>query len=474
VVFLLCLALFLFCTSSATSGPTYCIDNTGQKVEFNPPEQDDPVPGWRCVSPHEPEHQIAPSGTVFQVAYPRWHRFSDDRVCVQLDGKFGYADYAGHVAIPATFTEAHDFSEGHAIVSRAPEQAYEVIDKNGRTVSKLPSGVIPMGSIQNGIWSGTRGNDLLEMCTDRPPDYQPTSLYCISKNTLISFPACFSLDPFSEGRVGIRFAQKGCGFLDQQGQIVVAPDYQDVRGFHEGLAAVCKAHRYFYIDENGKEVITLPADCSYACDFSEGLAAIAVGGIAPEFKEDGVIRRGSRWAFIDTSGKVVIPPKFFPGERFPVPTRFCEGLAAVMEAPAHNFGFIDRTGKWAIAPKFRSVDRLGPGEYNVTERDTDFATLWKEGGIPHGRLGAISRGEALRIFLEQYIIFDLSRSRICELLGKPDKATLEADSYCISSSCGDSSFVEFQYSSDHVHRYRLSYLPPDEWFDREHPDHGDW
>jgi len=143
-------------------------------------------------------------------------------------------------------------------------------------------------------------------------------------------------------------------------------------------------------------------------------------------------------------------------------------------APTHNFGYIDRSGKWSIAPRFRSVDRLGPSTYHVTERDTDFATLWKEGGIPHGRLGAINRGEALRIFLKQYDVFELSRSRIYELLGKSDKTAPEAESYCISSSCGDSSYVEFQYSSDRVNRYRLSYLPPDEWFDREHLDRGDW
>jgi hypothetical protein len=287
-------------------------------------------------------------------------------------------------------------------------------------------------------------------------------------------PANFRVDPLSEGRAGLRFGATGAGFIDEHGKIVIEPDFQDLRGFHEGLAAVRKGHRYFYIDKNGKEAITLPEDCSYACDFGDGLAAIALGGNLPKTRENGVVRTGSRWAFIDSTGKVVIPPKFFAGKRFPVPPQFHEGLAAVMEAaPSHNFGYIDKSGKWVIEPKYRSAGDFDSGVSYVTERDTDFSRLWNGGREPRGRYGNFDREEALRMFLERNDVFDLKRSQINAFLGKPDKSTAEADSYSISGGCSATSYVEFYYLADRVTKYRL-WSPQSEWFDREHPDQGDW
>jgi hypothetical protein len=63
---------------------------------------------------------------------------------------------------------------------------------------------------------------------------------------------------------------------------------------------------------------------------------------------------GSKWGYIDKSGKYIIPPKFpdaLGGARF-----FHEGLAAVNIPDAKSVnglaGYIDRTGEFVIPPQF--------------------------------------------------------------------------------------------------------------------------
>jgi len=75
-------------------------------------------------------------------------------------------------------------------------------------------------------------------------------------------------------------------------------------------------------------------------DFHEGLAV---------FKEPGYMRLDGYCGFIDTSGEIVIPPKYqyLDGRSY-----FSQGLAAVGEDGTPYAGYIDKDGEWAIAPDF--------------------------------------------------------------------------------------------------------------------------
>ncbi|MFX5340228.1 WG repeat-containing protein, partial [Acinetobacter baumannii] len=70
-------------------------------------------------------------------------------------------------------------------------------------------------------------------------------------------------------------------------------------------------NRWYYIDHHGHRKLTMPENCAYALPFYEGLAAVAFHQEAGLTGADVV--RGDRWAFIDNTGAVVIPPKFHAG-----------------------------------------------------------------------------------------------------------------------------------------------------------------
>src|ERR1700734_1722294 len=83
------------------------------------------------------------------------------------------------------------------------------------------------------------------------------------------------------------------GFDDAQGNVVIKPQFQQVRPFQDGLAAIEQNGRWGYVDLNGQVVI--PPSYDTADDFSGGLAAVS---------------KNSQYYFIDATGKVAIAGPF--------------------------------------------------------------------------------------------------------------------------------------------------------------------
>jgi hypothetical protein len=92
--------------------------------------------------------------------------------------------------------------------------------------------------------------------------------------------------------------------------------------------------KYGFIDRTGKTVI--PAQFDLTFGFSEGLAAVEVG---------------KRWGFTDTTGKMVIPPQDFSDVK-----PFHNGVARVVvqKRGVGHIGYIDRTGKFVWGPHAQS------------------------------------------------------------------------------------------------------------------------
>ncbi|HEV2801935.1 MAG TPA: WG repeat-containing protein [Pyrinomonadaceae bacterium] len=164
------------------------------------------------------------------------------------------------------------------------------------------------------------------------------------------------------------------GFIDRSGKFVVPPVFDNVQPFSfEGLAAVKTDGRWGFIDRAGQLVIAL--QFVEAEPFRDGFArAMLHGGRKvlvnrqgkflrtppgmqdlglPSHKRVAVKIRG-KWGFIDTSGNLVIRPRFEPvlndyGEDDYV-GEFASDLAAVMLKG--RWGYVNTEGRLVIPPKF--------------------------------------------------------------------------------------------------------------------------
>lgn len=140
---------------------------------------------------------------------------------------------------------------------------------------------------------------------------------------------------FSEGCAAVMQVDSTWGFIHTDGKMF-AKGYRGIRPMREGFAAVQPSPQglWGFIDKNGQVVI--PPRFAAALTFHQGLCAVA--------EKDSIGKL--KWGYIDTKGNYVIQPSYEA-----VAERFDEGLAfAVINR--HQVGFIDKNGKWAIRPTF--------------------------------------------------------------------------------------------------------------------------
>lgn len=147
--------------------------------------------------------------------------FSEGRaVVVSTEGKSGFIDKKGEIAVPTIYDMASDFVDGVSVVSL--DGKYGMIDVNGGIVVPLEY-------------------------DDMDPAFEPGTLIYARKDDL-------------------------CGFIDTKGDVLIPFEYAGVDsvGFNDGLCAVSTGSSYGYIDETGAEAI--PFTFRFAGMFS-GLVA---------------------------------------------------------------------------------------------------------------------------------------------------------------------------------------------------------
>ena len=158
---------------------------------------------------------------------------------------------------------------------------------------------------------------------------------------------------FSEGLVPFAFNGK-TGYMNQQGAIVIAPQFDEAWTFSDGLAAVRVGSQWGFIDRTGAYAIA-PQFTTRPDDFSDGVAAIR--------------STSGQTSFIDKTGALAIQPQ--PA----YVSSFSEGLAAI--AGNRGYGFIDKTGAMVIQPQFEEVRAFSDGLAAVKVRPTPTDTaLW--------------------------------------------------------------------------------------------------
>jgi len=174
----------------------------------------------------------------------------------------------------------------------------------------------------------------------------------------ITVKGALNLTPFSEGYAAFATKQietdgpyiyTNYGFIDRSGKIVVAPTFDEVLPFVEGLSAVRQNDKWGFVDKSGKFVIE-PKFYS-AHSFNDGFAPVQVQKYEETKSFDEPI-----WTFIDKEGKRILGDKGFM-----VASSFSEGLAAVCPLGSNRYGYIDKTGKVVIEPQFESAGDFSEG-----------------------------------------------------------------------------------------------------------------
>ena len=273
----------------------------------------------------------ASAATYIEVIPPTYEDaeyFSEGLAAVKLNGKWGYIDKAGKVIIQYKYDWAGAFEEGLAVVSIGHEETgdYYVINKSGEVVEELS---VDFGEpiFSEGLFETKEG--------DWPPNGKFG--YVDEEGNTVIAPRFDFASYFVEGLACVGIGDK-YGFIDKTGKEVVAIKYDWTGVFQEGLAWVGNGSDYGFVDKTG--AMAIPMEFRGAREFFNGFAAVRMDDQYPH-----------KWGFINKSGKTVIPPSFDD-----VGFGFSEGLAAVFTGDRN-------TGKWG----FIALTAAGAADWALPE-----------------------------------------------------------------------------------------------------------
>jgi hypothetical protein len=289
---------------------------------------------------------------------------------IKQKGKFGYIYKTGKIAIEPQFDNARSFSEGLAAVQKGKKWGF--IDKNGKyVIEPTHSNVDNASNFSEGL-AFIPNNGFIDQTGKVVIETQKYVMYA---------------DKFSEGLAWYNNREDKYGYINQQGDTAIEPQFTHANNFSEGLAAVRfgskDSEKFGYIDTSGKFVIE--PKYSWAEKFSEGFAAVQVSVvqdsstfkklvykygyidktgqivIEPQFEDaidfsDGLagVKINEKWGYINKSGKIVIKPQYN------ITRSFSEGLAKVFDNDNIYFRYIDKNGKTVIT--FKKLPRLFDGD----------------------------------------------------------------------------------------------------------------
>lgn len=161
--------------------------------------------------------------------------FYEGLAAVKVDWARGYIDHNGELVIKPIFEAAGDFSNGRAIVRLEGETRY--IDKNGNILNNESVPPIPAMVIEIGYNPRYELHDgLMRFVEDQKYGYKDNDGNVIIK------PQYFEATDFSEGLAYVKKGKTGSwSYIDTSGKTVIPANFRQAKPFHEGLAAVLVA-----------------------------------------------------------------------------------------------------------------------------------------------------------------------------------------------------------------------------------------
>jgi len=151
------------------------------------------------------------------------------------------------------------------------------------------------------------------------------------------------------------------GYISEDGKYVISPQFLRATGFSQEIAwVVVENAAPVAIDKKGEQKFSLP-DAEAVHSFEEGLAGFSQ--IDEEWK--------TLWGFVDKTGKIAISPQFSALRHF------SEGLCAVRNNEG-KWGYIDRSGQIIINPQFDEAGDFLNGNA-VVKSGNGFGVIGKNG-----------------------------------------------------------------------------------------------
>lgn len=240
--------------------------------------------GCMAQKPADTQDDVTPTAMITP-KFDEVQDFSEGLAAVRIEDKWGYINKKGDMIIDPEFIYARPFKSGKAFVN----------------TEKMQPGYI-----------------------DRKGSFTPVDK--VKSSNILTF---------SEGLCAIQVVGKGYGFVDEDDNKVITPEFDYADNFSEGLASVKVNGNFGYINTKGKYIIKPIYEA--ALPFSEALAGVKT-------KPDNL------WGFINRKGAFVVQPTYDYVQGF------SEGLAPVNENG--NWGFINTKGEMVIKPQYKQVKRF--------------------------------------------------------------------------------------------------------------------
>lgn len=269
-------------------------------------------------------------------------------------GQWGFVDGDGEWLIEPRWDQVMHFSEGRAAV--AEQSQWGVIDDEGNIV--LEPGLRSQTYTMAG---GTRVGDsplkpFSEGCAAGVADTATEPPFFVDREGQFHWRRALprslaeheirEFGSFSEGRAWFRSFDPGLGdphgWIDSEGEIVLAADFMGAGDFVDGLApAATDRNNWGFIDRDGELALPGKWTLRSARAFSDGLALVDTGTYD--------------WAYFDREGLAFDKVRFPDAGRefgFEASGDFRDGLAPVMTKGSQGSGLVyaDRDGNVAFVP----------------------------------------------------------------------------------------------------------------------------
>jgi hypothetical protein len=329
---------------------------------------------------------------IFNMSFEKAEDFREHFAQVRIDGKWGFVNQKGQMAIKPVFYEAGPFSSGLSEVTLSPTGKHGFIDTLGNFViqpqfdNAMPFRGDRAWASQNGKWGliNKEGkfivpptyqvikdifdpfnfwmseydyiSGIIHQKKDNPGDLawirQNGKWGLVNKSGKTLTPAVY--DEVKDVNEGYTWVKKDAlwGLLDSTGTYLIKPNernpliyatnatFKVFSDFHYGLLRYQSRNLYGYMDKQLKVVI--PAKYDKVSDFKNGLACVYQDGYC---------------GLIDITGKTVIPINYkeiiiSDDELFPV------------KDDNGDWGYLNLKNEWVVKPQFKNVSPFVITYYN--------------------------------------------------------------------------------------------------------------